>query len=140
MEALFHHFNNLKITRILAVREPSADFGKSWLQDVPPSQGDTVRGSGSILTRHWCRMVPGRSQALMAPHLSLFSWLGAIPSARRHSGRPLAAARTDPPGFARAVIPRVPRGWGGSRAGVSECQEPLQGQLGALGSNQAGSR
>lgn len=73
----------------------------------------------------------------MAPHLSLFSWLGVIPSGRRHGGRPLAAAGTNPPGFARAMIPQVPWGRGGSHAGILGCQEPLRGQL-AL--NQAGSR
>uniref|UniRef100_A0A8C0UUH4 MAX dimerization protein 1 n=1 Tax=Cyanistes caeruleus TaxID=156563 RepID=A0A8C0UUH4_CYACU len=42
-------------------------------------------------------------------------------------GRPLAAAGTNPPGFARAAVPRVPQGRGGSPAGVLGCQEPLQG-------------
>lgn len=73
----------------------------------------------------------------MAPHLSLFSWLGVIPSARRHSGRPLAAAGTNPPGFAHALIPCVSWGRGGSHTSRSGCQEPLGGEL---GSNQAGSR
>lgn len=66
----------------------------------------------------------------MAPHLSLFSWLGAIPSARRHGSRPLAAARTIPPGSAWAVIPRVPWGRGASRAGVSDVRSPSRGSQG----------
>lgn len=66
----------------------------------------------------------------MAPHLSLLSWLGAIPSARRHGGRPLAAAGTNPPGFVRAVIPGVSQSRGGSvfaHAGVWGVRSPSGG-------------